>query len=88
MLSIFARAPNLTHKYLQAVGARVAPDKCHNFATTPSPTKWLSGAWWDEIDNNIEVIKVFRYLGAHLNTKANIRSPTLTSRWYDALQQL
>ena len=62
--------------------------KNHNFASYPAAETWLRETWWDEIDNSIEVVKDFRYLGAHLSTRANARSSTLMSRWDKAMQQL
>ena len=39
-------------------------------------------------NNNIEVVKDFRYLGAHLCSNSSVRSPTICKRWDKALQQL
>ena len=88
MLSLFAKAIDLTHHYLQAMGPRVAPDKSYNFASTQVATRWLQETWWPHIGNYIEVVKDFRYLGAHLSTRASTRSPTLNKRWDKASQQL
>ena len=48
MLSAAAEAISATHKYLAALGAKVAPDKSFNFATTAKGRKWLSETWWEE----------------------------------------
>lgn len=71
MVAILARAINFTHKRLQSMGARIAPSKSCNFASTPGPTTWLKESWWNEISDSIEVVKDFRYLGAHLSIKGN-----------------
>ena len=88
MVAILARAIDFTHKYLQSMGARTAPNKSYNFASTPVATKWLKETWWNEISDSIEVVKDFRYLGAHLSTRGSSRSLTLMWRWDTALQQL
>ena len=41
MFDRFANGLNNTHKYLQAMGARVAPDKSFNFASNKTTTTWL-----------------------------------------------
>ena len=88
MLKLFGKALNLTHCYLEVMGARVAPDKSYNFASTPVVAKWLKEIWWHEIETTIEAVKDFRDLGAHLSTRASTRSPTLNKRRDNALQQL
>ena len=88
MITHFVQALNLTHAYLQAMDARIAPDKSYNFASTTAATKWLNDTLWPEINDNIEVVKHFRYLGAHLTSDRSTRSPTLENRWEKAIQQL
>ena len=46
MIKRLARALNGTHSYLHGMGAKVAPSKCFNFATTPAARKWLENTWW------------------------------------------
>ena len=41
MMRLFVKASNATHEYLQAIGARVAPDKSHKFASTTAAASWL-----------------------------------------------
>ena len=88
MITHFVQALNLTHAYLQAMGARIAPDKSYNFASTKVATKLLNDTLWPEINDNIEVVEDFRYLGAHLISGQTLRSKTLHSRWDKAVQQL
>ena len=45
MFILLARAINFTHKYLQTMGARLAPDKSYNFTSTPTAEKWLRETW-------------------------------------------
>ena len=88
MITHFVQALNLTHAYLQAMGARIAPDKSYNFASTTAATKWLNDTLWPEINDSIEVVEDFRYLGAHITSGQTLRSKTLHSRWDKAVQQL
>ena len=60
----------------------------YNFASSPVAEKWLRDTGWNEINNSIEVVEDFRYLGAHLRTRATARSPALMNRWDKTLQQL
>ena len=70
-------------------GARVVPGKRYNFASVPLAAKCLEEIWWEGIGDTIEVVKDFRYLGAHLTTNATVKSATLEKRRRDeALQQL
>ena len=81
MLSKFAGALNATHKYLHQMGARVAPDKSYNFASTLKAKNWLREIVWGHIGSDIQVIIDFTYLGAHLTTRHAASSSTLDKRW-------
>ena len=39
MLTRFAKALDATHEYLHSMGAKVAPDKSYNFASTATANK-------------------------------------------------
>ena len=41
MVRSIAEAIDKTHAYLQSMGAKVAPDKSYNFASTQEGRKWL-----------------------------------------------
>ena len=88
MLRRFARALDTTHKFLHAMGAKVAPAKSFNFASTSSACRWLAATWWDRISSCIAVVKDFRYLGVHLSTQLQRRYDTLERRLGKALGQL
>ena len=88
MLNSIAEAINKTHSYLHAMGARVAPDKSYNFASSSEARKWLEQTWWDGIRSKIEVVPDFRYLGAHINTAKHCVSNTLDERWNKAMESL
>ena len=88
MLRRRARAVDETHAYLHDLGARVAPAKCFNFASTGSARRWLEDTWWKGIASKIPVVKDFRYLGAHVNTTKARKNATLDARASKAKLQL
>lgn len=88
MVSKFAKAVNATHLYLHKMGAKVAPGKSYNFASSNKARRWFKNTLWKHIDCSIEVIADFRYLGAHLTTRQATSSSTLGKRWEKAKQQL
>ena len=77
----------MTRKYLHTMGAKVAPDKSYNTASTQEARKWLE-TWWEGIQAKIEVVKDFRYLGAHLTSGRTCASNTIDKRWEEAHRQL
>ena len=88
MLRNIPAAIDKTHAYLHAMGAKVAPDKSYNFGSTKQARDWLADTWWPGIGSKIEVVEDFRYLGAHLSTKANCVSKTIEKRWTKAMQMM
>ena len=80
MIASLAAALNKTHMYLHAMGAKVAPAKSYNFASTVAATTWLKNTWWEHISAKTDVVKDFRYLGAHLTSGTTTRSPTICKR--------
>ena len=88
MVKNLAEAINKTHSYLHDMGAKVAPDKSYNFASTSTARRWLDDTWWEGIGAKIAVVKDFRYLGAHITTGQACVSSTLTKRWDTAQAQL
>ena len=88
MLTKFAGALNTTHKYLHRMGAKVAPDKSYNSASTKVAMDWLRDIWWEGIRSNIEAVNDFRYLGAHLTVGSHCNSATQDKRWQKACSQL
>ena len=88
MIRNTADAIDKTHEFLHIMGSKVAPDKSYNFASTKEAKVWLQDTWWSGINSKIEVVDDFRYLGAHLTTKADCVSNTLEKRWTKAQTQL
>jgi len=88
MVQNIAEAINQTHGYLHSMGAKVAPDKSYNFASTEAARRWLADTWWEGINDKIAVVKDFRYLGAHITTARSCVSSTLDKRWEEAMVQL
>ena len=81
MVSKFAEALNATHQYLHKMGAKVAPGKSYNVASSNKARSWLKTTMWKHIGRCIEVIADFRYLGAHLTTRQATSSSTLDKIW-------
>ena len=50
--------------------------------------KWIDNTKWDHVEENIDVVTDFRYLGAHLTTKHATNSATLDDRLTKAALQL
>lgn len=88
MMKKFAAALEATHRYLQAMAARIAPDKSYNFASVKEGKKWLRETWWSHIQGHIEVVDGFRYLGVHLSTQLTRKYTTLVERWQKAMLRL
>ena len=88
MVGHFTNALNATHDYLNRMGARVAPDKSHNFASHPKAKAWLNDVEWTHVKQNIKVETDFRYLGANISTKNNLASATIDERFEKARSQL
>ena len=88
MVFNFAAALNTTHTFLHKMGARVAPDKSHNFASHPKAKAWLQEVEWEGVGQKIDVETDFRYLGAHVTTRSRITSTTLDDRFGKAIAQL
>ena len=88
MIGRVAEAIDKTHAYLHAMGAKVAPGKSYNFASTIAGKKWLEQTWWEGIQAKIQVVQDFRYLGAHLTVGSHCNSATQDERWQKACSQL
>ena len=80
MVSNYAKALNATHKFLHAMGAKVAPNKSYNFSSSKIAREWLKQTRWGNINSEIEVVADLRYPGAHLTTKSSTSSGTLDKR--------
>ena len=88
MANTFVNALNAAQKYLHMMGAKVAPDKSYNFASSNKVRRWLKTTLWEQTDSSIEVITDPRYLGAHLTTRQATSSSTLDKRWDNSKLQL
>lgn len=85
MMETFAAALDATHEYLQAMGAKIAPTRSYNFASTKEGRKWLRETWWGHIRGHIAVVDDFRYLGVRLSTQVTRKCTTLVDRWHKAM---
>ena len=70
------------------MGAKVAPYKSYNFASSNKARRWLKNTLWKHIECSIEVIADFIYLGAHLTARQATSSSTLGEMWEKVKQQL
>lgn len=59
-----------------------------NFASTVKAATWLRNSMCGDLGERIEVVKDFRYLGAHLTSGNTTRISTPSKRWENAIQQL
>ena len=80
-------ALNITHEYLNDMGARVAPTKSYNFASSKKAAEWLKKTTWDHIGAKIKMVNDLRYLGSHLTTRLKPTSSTLGARFEKAIVQ-
>ena len=62
MMGMFAKALNATHKYLKAMGGKVAPSTSYNFVSNSQATRWLNRTWWEHIEATFKVANYFRYI--------------------------
>ena len=53
MVPNFAKALNATHKFLHAMGSKVAPNKSYNFSSSKKAREWLKQTSWENINSEI-----------------------------------
>jgi hypothetical protein len=80
----FHQGYQMTLEYLEDMGAKVAIKKYFLFSTSTTTRIWLAQVVWDGILTNLDVVLDARDLGAHLNTSAQIKAPTMTKRLQEA----
>ena len=88
MVRKFATALDKTHRYLEDMGAKVAPDKSFNFASNKEARKWLAETKWPTINAVIKVVEDFRYVGAHINTSNSKKTQTIDDRFMAGVKDL
>ena len=69
------------------MGAKVAPSKSFNFPSHSTVKKWFDTTKWDHVEEIIDVVIDFRYLGAHQTTKHATNSATFDDRLTKAEMQ-
>ena len=69
MLCNFPETLESTHCYLHDMGAKVAPSKSLNFASSKVGREWLAETTWIEINDKIRVVEGLRYFGGALAPK-------------------
>ena len=85
MLHKFSGGLADTHQYLVDMGARIAPDKNTNFASTTEAREWLKKTYWRAVGGAIKVEDNFRYLGAHICITGRNTANTLRKRFNSAI---
>ena len=82
----FKAAYEATHVFLQDIGALMAPTKSTTFSTVRTTRAKLRTHIWETTKTLIKVVIHARDLGSHLNTTANMCSPTLNHRIREAIE--
>jgi hypothetical protein len=73
-----------TMHYLNALGAKPAPNKCFTFSSLPDTRIRLGEFYWQALQAKVKVVNDCRDLGAHLSVTARLKGATLTSRIHRA----
>ena len=81
----FVDALNATHRYLEDIGAKMAPYKSFNFASSDSVRVMLSQHVWTSFDKIITVVKFFRYLGASISAAVRLDRSIVGARFSKAV---
>ena len=84
----FVHAFNITHKYMQDIGAKIAPDKSLLFSNDSAIRSSLASEHWAYLDTFIPVVLHLRDLGSHLNTTTRNIGTTLTKRMQRCIGRL
>ena len=80
-LGTFQKAFDKTHGRLEAMGAKLAPQKSVAFSTDGNSRNWLRQHKWRRVGRTINVLSNCRDLGAHINFAKRARlGTTLTAR--------
>ena len=88
MLASFANGMHATHLYIRAMGAKLAPSKSYNFASTLKARKWLATTRWPSIPGPVAILNDFRYLGAHISVTGKKTGRTIKDRFRKATAML
>ena len=78
--AVYASALDLTHQYMEDIGAKVSIKKSFNFASHKAARKWLGTTVWPTLKSQIAVLSNFRYLGAHISIGTRMANSTQTAR--------
>ena len=62
------------------MGATIAPDKSHVFATTKATREWLKIHEWPTIGKTIQVLQQFKYLGGQIYATERMQTRVLRKR--------
>ena len=78
-----------THKHIEDLGARLAPNKSMTFSSNEVSRRWLREHKWRRVGTMIAVITDGRDLGAHLNAaEGRMYGTTLTKRLEETAKEV
>ena len=76
----FKRSYDATFRYIEAIGAKIAPAKCYTFSTVPATRAKLRHHLWDSFGRTVATKTSFRDLGGHLNLGSALSGATVNRR--------
>ena len=76
-LEHFTDAFDKTHEHMEAMGARIAPQKCYTCSTNATAREWLRTHRWRRIQQTVAVVNDVRGLGAHWTICGKMWQPPL-----------
>ena len=88
-LKRFEEGFDATHKHLEDMGAKLAPNNTIAFSSDESSRKWLRQHRWRRVGRVIQVITDGKDLGCHMNAAANrFHGTTFTKRMKNATEDI
>ena len=86
MIDSFVSAMNATHSYLIDLGAKLAPKKSFNFASTKEAMQLLGKkVEWEKLDGDkVQVSSAFRYLGTQISADIKLSEQIVSDRFAKA----
>jgi hypothetical protein len=81
---LFKDCYDLTHQFLQDVGAKIASSKCFAFSTHPTTRRRLRLHYWEYLHAFVPVVTHLRDLGSHLSSCTIPKGATITARLHKA----
>ena len=86
--NLFKKIFDVTHEYLEDMGAKVAHKKSYTFSTSRTTRARLRGHVWEGVKATIKVVNQARDLGSHINFGCRMVGTTITCRMEKALDKI